>query len=700
MSLLNRAVTKLLLSAPVRRWARGTPAGEALASLAEQNGRTELVAELSPSVAEPMPPPDPAVAMLFEQAKRQVDQGHSLSAAVRTIEKALKKAPDDVACLALAVMAFSLSGKQSRAEFFVRRAIALAPRIAGLHASLGNCLLEQRKYEEALASYRMAFDISPTIIQVRYNLAQCLTLMNRPKEAWEFYLLTVSQPPATLAEKICQASSLLVLNRLQEAEELLDQILAEAPAQEQALVDLIVLYRRTRRHTLAEELLLRVGKKRPSDAWVYRELSIVYLETRRPAEALEAARRAHALKPTAFMALAGALSALGKLTEAEHYAREALSHQHGRRHGEIAMLMVILEQLGRFDEALSLAERLVAEDPEKGWPHYALSLALLRFGDFDRGWREHEWRWKWEQNQNIPRDQGKPQWSAQARKGSSVLIWAEQGFGDSIQCLRYIPELIEAGFKPIVEIQTQLTTLARATLSCPVVSQGDPLPAFDTQIPFMSIPYALSATPETIPSRRSYLKTDPAKTAVWRERLAPDGRLLVGLQWAGSPMHGNDRFRSIPFEKARPLLDIDAVRFVSLQKAVRKDEALLAERTGRLETQWIDDCADFADSAALVANLDLVIGVDSAVIHLAGALGIPGWVLLAFCSDWRWLLGREDSIWYESLRLFRQPAHDDWASALRQVEDALREKTAGRDIRIPGECDPRSAAPRHDGPPE
>jgi len=680
-NLLSRAVARLLLSAPVRRRASGTLAQDVLASLAERTGRTDLLPELAAPTGEPVPPPAPAVAALFDDAKRQAEQGRSMASAARTLEKALNKAPDDVACLILAVMIFTLSGNRTRAEFFGRRAVSLAPRVTAAHINLGNCLRDQQKYEEALACYKAALDLAPGMIQTLFNLAQCLSQLNRLDEADEFYLRTLASPAATLAEKTCHASALLRLDRLDQAEALLDRILQEAPAHGQALIDLASVYRRTRRHARAEELLNRVRDAQPSNQLVHVNLSGLYNEMHRYAEGLEAARKAYAINPRepgCITAMASSLSALGELGEAERYAREAMAVRRGR---PVGILAVILEQQGRFDEAIGILRQIMAEDPEKGWAHFTLALSLLRRGKFEEGWRELEWRWKWEQNLEVPRGQHRPQWSKTARKGSTVLVWTEQGLGDSLQCLRFVPKLLEAGFKPVVEIQKPLLSLARQTLACPVVAQDDPLPDFDYQIPFMSLPFAFNTAEGNIPATNAYLKADKAATEVWRDRLAPDGRLLVGVTWAGNPRHGRDRFRSIPLERLTPLLELDDVRFVSLQRDLREgDEAVLAKLGGTLETQWIGECEDFAQTAALMSNLDLVIGVDSAVIHAAGGLGVATWLLLPFCPDWRWLTGREDSVWYDSLRLFRQSAHGDWQTPIDFVVDKMRRLAAERVI--------------------
>ena len=641
-------------------------ASGALASLAEQTGRTELLPELARPAPEPLPQPAPAVAALFNEARSQADR--SPVSAARTIEKALKQAPDDVACLTLAVMIFTLSGKRARAEYFGRRGAALAPSVPAVHINLGNCLRDQQKYEEALACYRTALELAPQLIQTIFNLAQCLSQLNRPAEARDFYLQALSVKATTVPEKICQASALLTLDRLAEAERLLDSLLSEAPSHAQALMDLASVYRRTRRHEQAEALLDRLRAEQPGNALVLTNISGLYHEMHRYDDALAAARKAHALhpqEPGAMLAIANACSALGLLAEAERFALDAGARGRGRPLGTLAL---IHEQQGRYDEAIAIMEAVCAQEPEKGWPHFTLALALLRRGDFQRGWRELEWRWKWDQNPEIPRHQDKPVWTLQARKGK-VLLWSEQGLGDSLQFLRYVPKLIEAGFQPIVEIQPPLARLARASLPCPVVARGETLPPFDYQIPFLSLPLALGTTDLSIPSPGPYLKAVAGAPPQWHK----DDRLTVGLCWAGNPKHGRDNFRSLSLKQLAPLFDLDGVRFISVQKSLRaEDERDLAEFGARLETGWIGSCSDFAESAALIDCLDLVISVDTAIVHLAGGLGKRTWLMLPFCPDWRWLTGRDDSIWYESARLFRQDSQGGWEPVLRRIADEVK----------------------------
>ena len=253
-----------------------------------------------------------------------------------------------------------------------------------------------------------------------------------------------------------------------------------------------------------------------------------------------------------------------------------------------------------------------------------------------------------------------------------MLIHAEQGLGDSIQFIRYAPLVAGRGGVVLVECQRSLVGLFRGVKGVAgVVAAGDPLPPFDLHVPMLSQPLVFKTTNETIPREVPYLAADPARCESWRVRLGADRpRLRVGLAWAGKPTHGQDRLRSIRLDQLLPLLGGEGVEFFSLQvdrgtEQIRQIPGAsgIIDHTGHIH--------GFADTAALLMQLDLVISVDTAVLHLAGALGRPAWALLAFAPDWRWLLDRADSPWYPTMRLFRQPRIMEWEPAIAEVREQI-----------------------------
>jgi hypothetical protein len=303
-----------------------------------------------------------------------------------------------------------------------------------------------------------------------------------------------------------------------------------------------------------------------------------------------------------------------------------------------------------------------------------MGLLLLLKGDYQHGWPMYEWRWRlkgYAQHSN-PR----PQWDGQALAGRRILLHAEQGFGDVIHLARYIPMVAERGGKMIVACPRNLHRLLRGL--GPVekwLGPQEPLPDHDLHCPWMSLPRVFETTLETIPAAIPYLSADPHVSRQWAARLPADGRLRVGLVWAGRRLP--DRYRSIPADQLAPLGEIAGVHFVSLQKRQAAEQVLFAPPPLPL-TDWSDDLLDFADTAALLHNLDMVITIDTAVAHLSGAMGKPTWILLRKSADWRWLLDRNDSPWYPTVRLFRQEQLDDWTAPINQVAEALAATFARR----------------------
>jgi hypothetical protein len=251
--------------------------------------------------------------------------------------------------------------------------------------------------------------------------------------------------------------------------------------------------------------------------------------------------------------------------------------------------------------------------------------------------------------------------------GKTVLLWSEQGIGDTLQFLRYAPFVRAMGARVIVDVHRELVPLVKTQgLADVVVAAGDPVPAFDVHAPLMSVPFILGTTIDTIPATVPYLRPMPDRVEAWAKRLPADGTRKVGIAWAGARGHHNDRRRSIAVELLAPLGDVPGVTFVSIQP--RSADAPVPPipllDLGR-------ELRDFADTAALLSQLDLVITVDTSVAHLAGALGRPVWTMLAFAPDWRWMLGREDTPWYPTMRLFRQRSVGDWADVVARVRSAL-----------------------------
>jgi hypothetical protein len=326
--------------------------------------------------------------------------------------------------------------------------------------------------------------------------------------------------------------------------------------------------------------------------------------------------------------------------------------------------------LGRDQDALANYQRALAVRPDYADAHYAESFVRLRLGDFRAGFVKYEWRWRRSELASYRRDLGKPLWLGEASlAGKTILLHAEQGFGDTIHFARYAPLVAQQGATVILEVQPALKELL-APLAGTIIGRGEKLPAFDCHCPLLSLPLAFRTDLDTIPARGPYIAAATDRVASWRSRISP-GR-AVGIVWCGNPSFRNERNRSMSFADVAPLLRTPGINFVSLNPGLPPDQvAALAELPN--VTHVAADFRDFADTAAVIENLGLVVTTDTATAHLAGAMGKPVWIMLSCGPDWRWLMGRDDCPWYPTARLFRQPKPGDWSS----VVDRLRAEIMG-----------------------
>jgi hypothetical protein len=334
-------------------------------------------------------------------------------------------------------------------------------------------------------------------------------------------------------------------------------------------------------------------------------------------------------------------------------------------------LGAIERDLGRTELAAALFHRAAILAPGNPDIQCNLGAALLRQGDYAEGWRRHEWRLHPNaQNAPAPRSFVQPGWRGEDLAGRTILLHAEQGLGDTLQFIRFAAPISALGARVVVEAPAGLTRLlATAPGVAAVHPAGEPFPGFDFHLPLMSAPHRLGVTLETLPAEIPYLRAPAGQSEAWRRRLSAFPGLKVGLVWTGNPAlklawsaDANAR-RSISLDRLRPLIDAPGATFFSLQKDVRSGDVI----------DFMGEIEDFADTAALVEALDLVITVDTSVAHLAGALGKPVWILSRFDGCWRWLGHRPDSPWYPSARLFHQPRRDDWAPVIEQISTALFE---------------------------
>jgi len=407
----------------------------------------------------------------------------------------------------------------------------------------------------------------------------------------------------------------------------------------------------------------------PGLAPALNSVGIVHFERGAFAEAADHYRGALAQAPgfaQAHSNLGNALRALHDLEEAVASYRRAVQTDPDFADAW-SNLGSALNVLGRREEAMAAYRTCVAKDPLHANGHTGLAMQMLLRGDFAEGWYEYEWRWR--SSDLAGRAPAGARWQGDALAGRRLVLHAEQGLGDTLQLVRYAKTLGRGGANVTLAAPRPLVRLLSASLAgVKVVGDDEPAPAGDVHCPLFTLPLALAADAEVVTAEVGYLRAPRSETAKWRARLGGGGSLRVGVVWAGNPRHDNDHNRSIAPSQLAPLLAVEGVSWVSLQVGA-------AGPGGDAPARWFDAAAhieDFLDTAGAVAALDLVISIDSAVAHLAGAIGVPTWVLLPVGCDWRWRLEGEASAWYPTMRLFRQATYGDWAPVAARAADALR----------------------------
>jgi tetratricopeptide (TPR) repeat protein len=318
------------------------------------------------------------------------------------------------------------------------------------------------------------------------------------------------------------------------------------------------------------------------------------------------------------------------------------------------------------EKALEHYKKAIELKPYFVGAHWNMACALLLSGNFELGWKEYEWRWKLKGHRGYRIS--RPRWDGSDISGRTILLHAEQGFGDAIQFVRYAPLVAERGARVILQCPEELAALFKRVHGVEkVIADGGQLPEIDLHCPLLSLPLVFGTTLGNIPVEIPYITADPPVALKWREKLQQDdSRLKIGLVWAGRIKEERERPRSSSLDLFSSLSSINEITFYSLQKGEGAEQAKTPPKGMRL-TDFTGDIGDFSDTAAFIENLDLVISIDTAVAHLAGALGKPVWTLVPHVPDWRWLLNRDDSPWYPTMRLFRQPSHGEWGAIIHYI---------------------------------
>ena len=630
-----------------------------------------------------------------------------LADAVALYRQALSYAPEHFNALHMLGVALAQQSDYAGAIDCLGRAVQARPDIAAAHCNLGNAQRDGGHPDDALASYDRTLQIEPEQVNALCGRGLALQRLHRHAEAIASYDAALRIQPGRFDIHCYRGNALACLGRLPEAVAAYNSALRIQPVNWDALFNrgtALLQLKRLKAAVASFEAALQI---RPNDAQALNNRGIALRGLGKLPEALASFERAVAAAPDFVDAYSNrgiVLQGLNRLSDALASFDRALqivpdhADVHCNRGTVLQGLDRLPEALACYNRALAIApehpeaynnrgnawwelremdraladfERAVQLKPDYAEAHANVGMCRLLLGDFPAGWKEFEWRWQTPRLQQLRPNIGSPVWDgAEPIHGKSMLLWSEQGAGDSIQFCRFAPLLAERGAKVLLVVDAALRGLMTGLAGVERVLQpGEPNPEADYQIPLLSLPMALGIDHNTIPAQAQYLYPDPQRVTAWAERLGTRRLPRVGLAWSGNPRFRNDRNRTIPFRQFDSLTT-EGFEFIALQKEIRDADQLELARRPDIR-QFCGELTDFQETAALIEHMDLVITVDTSVAHLAGALGRPVWILLPFMPDWRWMLDREDSPWYPSARLFRQPHRGDWQSVLDRVKDVL-----------------------------
>ncbi len=563
-------------------------------------------------------------------------------------EGILQLHPDHVDALHLAgVLAFQ-TDRAAEAVALIDRAISLQPRQAAFHSNLGLAQVQLGQLAAAIASYDQAIALKPDFAEAHLNRGHALRQLQQPDAALASYDRAIALRAHDAESHFGRA---LVLAELQQREPAL-------AAYDQAIA------------------------LRPGHAESHYNRGNVLRELKRLDEALASYDQALAIRPQYARALVNrgvTLYQQNHLEAALASYDQALRIRPGYADAHVNRGISLFE-LGQLDAAVASYDQALALQPDYPEAQINKSLVLLLQGDFRQGWELYESRWRVPASLPYRPAFSQPRWNgSEPLAGKTLLLFGEQGFGDFLQFSRYANLLAARGAQVLLQVPVSLAALLKDLPGISrIVVKGDPLPPFDWYCPLLSLPQAFHTDLQTIPSGERYLRADARKVEVWRgkldDRSGDRTRLRVGLAWSGNPAHENDRHRSILLSALLQHLPVHH-QYVSLQKEVRPADALVLERHSHI-LHFGGQLQDFSDTAALCELMDVVISVDTSVAHLSGALGKRTWVMLPLVPDWRWLLGRDDSPWYPSVRLYRQTRRNDWRAVFSRLWTDLKQLQA------------------------
>jgi tetratricopeptide (TPR) repeat protein len=560
-----------------------------------------------------------------------------------------------------------------------RRAVEIEPRFAAAHANLASSLAALGRWDEAVAACRSALACDPRLLLAHQTLGRILREQGKTDEAIAFYRQALAADPKLAAAECCLGTLLQAESRYDEAIECYRRALAIEPNFADAHCNLGSALVEVGKSAEAEEHYRRALQLNPRLAEVHYNLGLLMQGRGEATAAIEYYRNSLRLKPDcapAYNNLGMVYRAVGNMAGAKECYAKALELVPDFAEA-LNNLGNVLKAEGRIVEARVAYDRAVRISPEHAQARCNLALLRLAEGDYEGGWPDYEYR------RGCPEYHKRTfeglRWQGEPLDGRTLFVHAEQGLGDTLQFIRYLPLVARSGGKVLCEVQRGLLPLMRQSGMddyAELVPKESPPGKYDLHVPMLSLPGIFKTTPETIPAAEGYLAADPKLVEHWRGVLGERPPRRVGLCWQGNPGYLGDELRSIALAEFAPLA-IDGVELVSLQKGFGSEQSAQVDFSLRdLGPDFDEAHGAFMDTAAVMKNLDLVVTVDTSIAHLAGALGVETWVALTLVPDWRWMYERADSPWYASVRLFRQTRLGDWPDVFGRMAAALRRRLA------------------------
>ena len=581
---------------------------------------------------------DASIASKLQQALTFHKQGE-LSRAIALYESVLEWQPLHFDALHLAGTAATQKQEYQLAVEYFSKAVKMNPNHAAAHSNLGLALQMLNRHEDAIVNFQQALRIEPQNANTLYNCGNAWRALKLYEMALECYESLLQITPDDIDALFYTADVLFHLERLDAACSTYQRVLKTSPANVNVLNNLGIIFQRMMRFDEAITYFDSALRIAPDFASALFNRGNVLRQMNRPQDAVKDYEQVLLSMP-------------------EHH--EVLNNKGNA-----------LRALNRLDEASVCYAQALQSLPSYADAYWNASLCHLLAGDFKQGWAKFEWRWTSELKAEA-RQFSRPAWDGkEALQGKTILLHAEQGFGDTLHFSRYVNMVQALGAKVLLEVQPQLVSVLAGLSGVDVlIARGHELPSFDYHCPLLSLPKVFATDAQTIPASIPYVFSKPELIDNWQERINKSSKPRVGIVWSGSHSHQNDHNRSIPLSRFVDIIQPE-IQFYALQAAFREGDKHLLKEYPEI-TLFEAPIEGFSDTAALISLMDVVITVDTAVAHLAGAMGKPVWILLPYSPDWRWQLNRNDSPWYPTAKLFRQPAIGDWSSVLSEVKQALQ----------------------------